>query len=128
LPDLYLLKLQPPKTKLRAWKYLVDGKSPYKEAPYESGKPYTENDFDPDERESCSKGLSVATLPWCLSDSAGKGGVTFLEVEFTAADIVAVPFATDGKFRVRKFKALRSISRKEAEKILTDAMKLEVTP
>ena len=116
LPDLYILKFQPPKTILRGWKYLRDGKSPYQSAEYEVGKVYTEKDFSTDERITCNRGLNVATLQWCLNDSPSD--VEFIEVEFYAKDIVAIPFATDGKFRVKRFKVLRKIIRDEAEKIV----------
>ena len=117
-PYLHILKLQLPDTKLRAWKYLVDGKSPYREAEYQAGKTYTETDVDADERVQCGKGLNVATLQWCLWDSSKAD--EFLEVEFEVRDIVAIPIATDGKFRVRKFKAVRVIGRKEAERLAWD--------
>jgi len=36
---------------------------------------------------------------------------------------VGIPFATDGKFRVKKFTVIRKINRTEAEKILYDFLK-----
>jgi hypothetical protein len=45
--------------------------------------------------------------------------VELLEVEFKAGDIIAVPLATDGKFRVRKLKVLRKITREQARGILS---------
>jgi len=116
LPDLYILKQQSPNAKLKAWKFLNDGKSPYQEFPYKIKKTYTEKDCSTDERITCDEGLNVATLQWCLNDAGGKS--EFMEVEFQAKDIVAIPIATDGKFRVKKFKTLRKISRKQAEKEL----------
>lgn len=115
LPDLYILKFQPPNTKLRAWKYLKNGKSPYQDATYEVSKIYTEKDFSTDERLACDKGINVATLQWCLNDSTED--CEYLEVEFLAKDIVAIPFATDGKFRVKKMRVLRKINREEAKKL-----------
>jgi len=120
LPDLYLLKLQPPKIKLTAWKYLENGKSPYQHFEYEVGKTYTAKDASTDEKILCDVGLNVATLSWCLKDTNYKTSkIEFLEVEFTAKDIAAVPIATDGKFRVTQFKVLRKINRDEAVKFLT---------
>jgi len=115
---LYLLKLQPPDRKLRAWKYLENGASPYQHAPYAVGKTYSVKEYSEDERILCDKGLNVATLDWCLSDSFGKSGVELLEVEFKAGDIIAVPLAADGKFRVRKLKVLRKITQEQAQAIL----------
>ncbi len=114
--NLYSLKMQNPKTKLRYWKYLNNGLSPYQNAKYEVGKTYTEKDYDPDEQNPCGAGLNVATLMWCLRDCNSDSEL--IEVEFYAKDIVAVPYFTDGKFRVSKFKVLRQISRDEGQKIL----------
>ena len=118
LPGLYLLKLQTAETKLRAWKYLSDGVTPYKSAGYTVGKTYSVKEYSTDERILCDAGLNVATLDWCLADSVTRDGVEFLEVEFEARDIIAVPLGTDGKFRVRKLKVLRKISREQAQAIL----------
>jgi len=123
LPDLYILKLQPPTTKLRAWKYLFDGNSPYQNMIYEVGNTYTENNYDRDETVTCGRGLNVATLQWCLHDNTDAN--EFLEVEFEAQDIIAIPFATDGKFRVKKLKVIRKINREEAKKLLEEKINLE---
>ena len=106
LPQLYSLKLQPLKTKLRFWKYLISGKSPYQGFEYEAGKEYFFEDCDSNEGRECGKGGNVATLMWCLQDNSSDE-IELIEVEFTAKDITAIPFQTDGKFRVRKFKVLR---------------------
>jgi len=120
LPDLYSLKLLPPETKLRFWKYLENGKSPYKGFGYKIGEEYIFGDADTDEREGCAPGGNVATLVWCLQDS--NIADEFMEVEFTVADIAAIPFATDGKFRLSKFFTLRIINREAAIKLLRDSM------
>jgi len=117
LPDLHLLRLQPQETVLRAWKFLDGGVSPFQGVTYEVGKVYTEKDFSTDERETCDKGLNVATLQWCIAWSSGNS--EFIEVEFYAKDIVAVPFATDGKFRVKRFKVLRKIDKNKASEIIS---------
>ena len=118
LPDLYLLKLQPTGTKLRAWKYLKNGKSPYQNFEYETGKTY-KFDCDLDEKKLCSNGCNVATLAWCLRDNMEAD--EFLEMEFLASDVI-MPWNTDGKFRVKKAKAIRKINREEALAILKEAM------
>ncbi len=114
----------PPDTILTAWKYSVNGKSPYQHSVYEVGKTYIEKDYCTDEQESCGKGLNVATLQWCLRDNRDKD-IELLEVQFKVSDIIAIPYATDGKFRVKKMKVLSKITRKQAEKLLIDAMKAE---
>ncbi len=121
LPDLYSLKLQPKRNKLRFWKYLQNGKSPYQYSKYEVGKTYTCKDYLKDEQISCGKGLSVATLIWCLLDNSKTD--EFIEVEFIANDIIAVPFGTDGKFRVKKFKVIKKYTRKQVVMILNKAMR-----
>jgi len=122
IPDLYILRMQQPNIKLRAWKYLYNGKSPCQGAKYEVGKTYTEQNYSRDERNQCDRGLNVSTLEWCLRHSSGYKS-EFMEVEFQAKDIIAIPFATDGKFRVKKFRVLRKISRREAEKIINNFLK-----
>jgi len=48
----------------------------------------------------CAAGINVATLDWCLNE--WQPGYRVLIVEFTAADIAAIPTATDGKFRLHR--------------------------
>ncbi len=116
--ELYNLKLLPKDTKIRMWKYLQDGKSPYQYAVYNVDKTYKVKDFSIDEHEQCGIGLNVATLQWCLRDSLGKSDIELIEVEFKISDIVAIPYFTDGKFRVKTFKVLRKISREEGMDIM----------
>ena len=120
LPDLYSLKLLPKNTKLRYWKYLKNGVSPYQDFKYEAGKEYKFDDADSDEKALCSKGGNVATLMWCLKDNLDAD--EFIEVEFQVKDICAVPFATDGKFRVKKFKVVKQYTRKQVVKKLQKVM------
>ncbi len=75
-------------------------------------KEYEFDDYSADEQESCAKGGNVATLVWCLKDSSVAD--EFIEVEFKVSDIVAIPYATDGKFRVKRFKVIRKINRADA--------------
>ncbi len=105
-PDLYLLKSQPPNTKLIAYKFLnFDYTSPYKNFQYELGEEY-EFEGDTDELQECGAGGNVATLAWCLRNKQNAEQI-MVEVSFKAKDICAIPFATDGKFRVNKFKIER---------------------
>ncbi len=110
---LHYLKALPPETALRYWKYLdSQGLSPYYHTRYEVGKTY-EFVCNTDERVLCAEGGNVATLKWCLRDDCISTN-QFIEVEFKVSDIGAIPYATDGKFRVRKFTVLWKISRAEA--------------
>ena len=108
----------PKNTVLTFWKYIQNGKTPYQRAVYEVGKSYVFKKFDKDEYNECGEGGNVATLQWCLKDSLEKDKVELLELEFKVSDIVAIPYLTDGKFRVKKFKVLRKITRAGAVKLL----------
>ena len=104
-PNLNILRNQ--KGKIRAFK-LVDKN--YEGVfqggiKYEIGKTIEERDYDPDEKVLCSRGLNVATLEWCLKYKE-KGNI-ILEVEFESEDIIAIPYATDGNFRVKRCKVIR---------------------
>ena len=121
LPDFYSLKLLPQDTKLTFWKYLKDGKSPYLNMEYKVGKEYKFKNYDSDEHQQCGEGGNVATLMWCLKDSLEAN--EFIECGFKVKDIVAIPYGTDGKFRVNKLKVLRKINREEAIELLKNAMK-----
>ncbi len=57
-------------------------------------------DANTDPAEHCAAGVNVATLDWCMRE--WRAGYRILIVEFTAADIAAIPTATDGKFRLHR--------------------------
>ena len=64
----------------------------------------------------CGAGINLATLDWCLKTYRGElqeGKFRLLLCEFTAADIVAIPHASDGKFRVRRCKVIKEIDASE---------------
>lgn len=114
---LNILKQQ--KGKLIAYKYLnKNWESPYQKFTYKIGETYTcekENE-DNDERILCSKGINVATLEWCYRDNFNNiEDCIIIEVEFAVKDIIAIPYNSDGKFRVRKIKVLRQIPKEELE-------------
>jgi len=67
---------------------------------YTIGQRYEIADANTDPNEQCGAGINLATLDWCLKE--WKPGYRVLIAEFTAADIAAIPMATDGKFRVRR--------------------------
>ena len=115
-PDLDLI--QNVNGTIRAWKYLKDGRSPYQNKEYVTDKEYETRDYDTNPFVNCGKGLNVATLSWCYNDSINKNGITFIEVEFDAKDIVCIPYTTDGKFRVKKLKVLKKYTKKHVENLL----------
>jgi len=106
LPDLNILKHQ---GKIWAFKLVNKNYQDISEGriKYKIGETVEEDNYDPDERILYARGLNVATLEWCL-ERKGKGNI-ILEVEFTAEDIVAIPYATDGKFRLKRCKVIREI-------------------
>ena len=124
--NLFILRLQPPDSKLLAWKFVrKNGESPIQSGnkiTYVVGKTYSVKDGDSDERKDCGAGLNVATLPWCINHSDNSDDL-LIEVEFYAKDILAVPFATDGKFRVSRLKVIRSICKAEGEAVMREYLK-----
>ena len=89
---------------IRAYK-LVDarGRSPIQstvKCTYTVGERYEVPDADTDVLTQCGAGINVATLDWCLHE--WHQGWRVLVVEFVAADIAAIPTATDGKFRLHR--------------------------
>ena len=97
-----LLMLLDQPGKIRAYK-LVNAKG---EGPingglkYEIGKRVEVADANTNPNTHCAEGINVATLDWCLRE--WKDGFKILLVEFEAADIAAIPTATDGKFRLHR--------------------------
>jgi len=120
--DLSILKYQ--KGKIRAFKFLDGDKSPFQfqedKITYKVGKTYSlkKDKCNFDEYELCGSGLNIATLDWCLRETECDLGKTYIEVEFTAKDIVAIPYNSDGKFRVKKLKVIKKLTKKELEKYL----------
>ena len=57
-------------------------------------------DASTDVNEHCGAGINLCTLGWAIRE--WKTGWRIFVCEFTAADIAAIPTATDGKFRVRR--------------------------
>ena len=57
-------------------------------------------DANVDVSVQCAAGINLATLDWCMRE--WREGYRILIAEFFAADIAAIPTATDGKFRVRR--------------------------
>ena len=120
---LNLLKFQ--KGKLIAYKYVKDDfSSPVNgNLIYKVGKTITLklSECSKDDTISCDRGINVADLAWCVRE--GNNG-NFVEVEFDVKDIVSIPYNTDGKFRIRKCKVLRSFNLKEALKMLDEKSNL----
>jgi hypothetical protein len=87
---------------IRAYK-LVNEKN---EGPFNGGLVYRVGEVvevagaNVDAETQCGAGINLCTLDWCLRE--WRKGYRVLVCEFTAADIAAIPTATDGKFRVRR--------------------------
>ena len=92
--------------------------SPYQNKEYKIGETYESENYSDDERVLCAEGLNVATLDWCLRDTNCDLTKTYIEVEFDANDIVAIPYNTNGKFRVKKFGVIREIPKAELEEYI----------
>ena len=98
--------------KIRAYKLVTqDGVGPYyPEINYLKGKTFSVDNYDESDNQ-CGEGISLATLGWCMKE--WKTGYRILVMEFTAKDIASIPFATDGKFRVKKCKRVGEKDLKE---------------
>ena len=90
---------------------------------YHVGDTLSEPDADANAKLDCAKGINVATLPWCMQE--WRTGYHIMLVEFTAADIAAIP-AGDGKFRVRKCTVVGELDLVELG--LTEAPAVEAKP
>jgi hypothetical protein len=113
--DLNILKMQ--ENELIAFKYVnKDLLSPTsdKKIKYEIGETIEEKDFNNDEKELCGSGLNVASLEWCLRENNGNtDDYIYLKVKFRPEDIVAIPYFTNGKFRVKKLTVISKLTKKE---------------
>jgi uncharacterized protein YjbI with pentapeptide repeats len=99
--------------KIRAYK-LVNSKmeGPYQGGiVYKIGKSYQVDNANTDDTEYCGAGINVASLDWCMKEWCD--GYRILIVEFEAADIAAIPIATDGKFRLHRCKVVGEKDLKE---------------
>ena len=67
---------------------------------YTIGKKYEVENSCCDENMQCAKGISLASLDWCMKE--WRDGCKILVAEFTAPDIAAIPIGSDGKFRVHR--------------------------
>jgi len=79
----------------------------YPKIKYIIGKTLKVKRADENERVQCGKGISLATLDWCMKE--WHEGLKILVCAFTSKDIAAIPVATDGKFRVRKCKVIKEV-------------------
>jgi uncharacterized protein YjbI with pentapeptide repeats len=106
--DLLMLLDQP--GPLRAYKLVDAGlRSPIQttgKLAYVIGSTIEVPDANTDVTVQCAAGINVATLPWVLR--YWEPGRRILLVEFTAADIAAIPVG-DGKFRIRRCTVIREI-------------------
>ena len=95
-----LLMLRDQPGLIHAYKLVTaDGVGPFQGGiTYRIGESYEVADANTDPGEQCGSGIHVATLDWCLRE--WRAGYRVLVVSFLAADIAAIPTATDGKFRL----------------------------
>ena len=106
--DLLILLEQP--GKIRAYKLVNErGEGPqFGGLKYELGATLEVPDADIDPQVQYSRGINVATLPWCLKN--WQPGYRVMVVEFTKKDVAAIPVG-DGKFRLHRCRVV-------AEKVL----------
>jgi hypothetical protein len=114
--NLSLLKWQ--KNLLVGFKYLNGQISPYQNFTYKIGETYTCGDGNSDERILCDKGINLATLEWCLRETNNDLLQTYAIFEFYPSDILAIPYNSDGKFRVKKAKYLRNLTEEEIKEAI----------
>ena len=95
---------------IRAYK-LVDSKlqSPIHSTriTYAVGKDVAVKDADTNVSLDCGAGINVATWDWIARE--WRAGWRVLVVEFSAADIAAIPTGTDGKFRLFRCRVVSEI-------------------
>ena len=98
---------------IRAYKLVnAAGEGPFKGGlKYNIGAEISVAKWNDDETEQCAAGISLATADWCIKE--WKIGYRVLVVEFKAEDIVAIPTATDGKFRVKRCRVVGEKSLEE---------------
>jgi len=114
--NLSLLKWQ--KNLLVGFKYLNGQISPYQNFTYEIGGTYICGDGNSDSRIPCDKGINLATLEWCLSETNNDLSKTYAVFEFYPSDILAIPYNSDGKFRVKKATYLRNLTDEEIKEAI----------
>jgi hypothetical protein len=86
---------------------------------YKVGEEF-EAEVDKDKLNECGAGLNVASLEWCLRDTNGNiDDYKYIEVSFDPKDLT-VPYLSDGKFRVSKFKVERKLTKKELKEACGD--------
>ena len=104
LPEYHtpLLMLFEQPGKIRAYKLVNDAmQGPFNGGiTYKLGEHYEVAEANTNPAIPCAAGINLASLDWCLKE--WRTGYRVLIAEFTAADIAAIPTATDGKFRVRR--------------------------
>lgn len=98
--DLLMLLDQP--DKIRAYKLVTEkGEGPFNGGvTYTIGETVEADDASTDPYTQRAAGINVATLPWCIAN--WQEGYRILVVEFTAEDVAAIPYTTDGKFRLHR--------------------------
>lgn len=102
LSPMHMLRDQP--GAIRAYKLVAsDGLGIYyPQITYRVGESVEVLDANTDEGDDCGSGINLGTIQWCVGQWIP--GYRILIVEHTAADIAAIPIASDGKYRVYRCK------------------------
>ena len=87
---------------IRSYKLVTkDGVGPFNRGlTYAVGEEVSVDDFNSDPAEDCGAGINLGTLDWCLRHY--EPSYRILIAEHTADDIVCVPIAGGGKYRVKR--------------------------
>lgn len=78
---------------------------------YTVGSEVSVEDADTNECESCSYGINLATLDWCLRHCHRENRI--MMCSFRREDIAAIPVGSDGRFRVRRCRVIGEKDLKE---------------
>lgn len=111
LTPLHLLRLLDPNKKIIAYKCLKENLcSPVLNCQYELNKTYTCNNYDTNDSHDYAFGIHVGTKNYAYNyiNKWKLYGYKYVmvKVEFRVKDIVAIPYRTKGKLRVKKCKIL----------------------
>ena len=89
---------------IRAYKIIrSNGEGIYKGGiNYLSADTFEVTEANTDEQAQCGTGINLSTLDWCVKEWTS--GYRILIMEFSVADIAAIPIGSDGKFRVYRCK------------------------
>ena len=77
---------------------------------YKDGDTVEIEAYDSSMQNNCATGINVATLDWCRKALGGDPlDLEIIKLKVNVKDIVSIPYATDGKYRVKKCKIIGAI-------------------